>query len=84
MISLLLPGPIVDSILVGGARGYQTPPKRPLIGVIETFTRVWLRRCVQETSQPEVLGLQKAARLIELGASDLLLSCEALGGARRN
>src|SRR5215471_18083448 len=61
----LLPSPVVDRVFVGGARGNEAPAERPLVVVVESLTRVWRRRRVQQARQLEVLEVDQAARFLE-------------------
>src|SRR6266436_5501122 len=61
----LLPGPVVDRVLVGGAGRNETPAERPLIVVVEAVARVRRRRGVQQSRQLEVFEFNQAAGLLE-------------------
>src|SRR5882724_6914874 len=78
----LLPGAVVDGVLVGGAGRHQAPAQRPVVVVVEALARVGHRRCVENTRELEILQADQAAGLGDDIMRELLrgfLNC--LGGA---
>src|SRR5262245_51562180 len=63
--SALLPRPIVNRVLVGGAGGHQVPTQRPLVGMVEALARIRLGRGIEEARQLQIPGPQQAARLLD-------------------
>ncbi len=61
--SALLPRPVVDDGLIGGARHRHVPLDRPVVGVVEALARVGLRRGVQQAPGLELVRLQQPAGL---------------------
>src|SRR5258706_4326843 len=56
--SSLLPGPVVDGVLVGRARHGHVPLHRPAVGIAEALVQVRLRRGVQQAPGLQLVGLQ--------------------------
>src|SRR6266705_2582982 len=61
----LLPSPVVDRVLVGGAGGDEAPTQSPLVVVVESVARVRGQRGVQQSGQLEVFEVDQAARFLE-------------------
>src|SRR5689334_3410256 len=61
--SRLLPGPVVDRVLVRSAGHGHVPLHRPAVGIVPALTRVRRDRTVQQAPVLEFLGLEEAAGL---------------------
>ena len=61
----LLPGAVVDGVLVGRAGGNQAPVAGPFVGVLEALARVGLGRGVEDSRELEILQLDQAAGLFD-------------------
>src|SRR5437764_8409541 len=61
----LLPGAVVDRVLVGRARHGHVPLHRPAVGVVPALARVGLWRGVQQPPGLELFRLEQAAGLAD-------------------
>src|SRR6266705_1214127 len=61
----LLPGAVVDGVLVGRAGHRHAPFDRPSVGVLPALARVGLRRGVQQAPGLELVGLEQPAGLAD-------------------
>src|SRR3989441_11023121 len=59
----LLPGAVVDGVLVGGAGHRHVPLDRPVIGVVEALASVGLRRGVKQAPGLQLVGLEEPSGL---------------------
>src|SRR5256885_7153544 len=61
----LLPGAVVDRVLVGRARNRHVPFHRPVVGVVEALASVRLRRGVQQAPGLQLVRLEQSAGLAQ-------------------
>src|SRR5260221_14272207 len=61
----LLPGAVVDDLLIGGARHHHVPLHRPVVGVVEALASIRLRRSMQQTPGLKLVRLKQTAGLAD-------------------